>query len=70
VTAFHHQHAAGREVVRGVAQNLAYAIKAVFARGEGQRGFVTVFGRQPPHGCAAHIGRVADDQLIAFSAKG
>ena len=66
---FHHQQAARGQMRGRLAQNDTHRIEAIGAAGQRKRRLVTVLKRQSAHDGRADIGRVGDDQIVAFGVQ-
>jgi hypothetical protein len=55
---------------RGLPQDRSHEIEAALASRQRSARLVTVLAGQSPHGRGRHVGRVADDQVVLFSAEG
>ena len=67
---FDREHAAGVEMFSRLGQDAAHHVQTVGAGGQCQRRFVTVFGGQGVHGFGGDIGRVAENEVVAFALDG
>jgi len=65
----HYQPAARLQMRGGLMQDAAYQVESVSPAMQCERGLVPVFRRQPGHHRFAHIRRIGEDQVVAFSGK-
>jgi len=66
---FDHQQAPRTEVPAGGAQYAPHQIETVPAAGEGCARLVPVLARQPPYAARRHVRRIADNEVVLFSAQ-
>jgi len=56
-------------VPAGGGQYAPHQVETVPAAGEGRARLVPVFARQSPHAARRHVRRIADDEVVLFSAQ-